>query len=29
MPEGIEEGILKGIYKVETKEAKNDYKLNF
>ncbi|QDF28862.1 pyruvate dehydrogenase (acetyl-transferring), homodimeric type [Halarcobacter anaerophilus] len=27
MPEGIEEGILKGIYKVETKEAKNDYKV--
>ncbi|WP_044414962.1 pyruvate dehydrogenase (acetyl-transferring), homodimeric type [Halarcobacter anaerophilus] len=27
MSEGIEEGILKGIYKVETKEAKNDYKV--
>lgn len=27
MPEGIEEGILKGIYKLETTEAKNDFKV--
>jgi len=27
MPEGVEEGILKGIYKFKTYEAKNDYKV--
>ncbi len=27
MPEGAEEGILKGIYKLKTYEAKNDYKV--
>ncbi len=27
MPEGAEEGIIKGIYKVKTFEAKNDYKV--
>jgi len=27
MPEGVEEGIIKGIYKVKTFEAKNDYKV--
>ena len=27
MPEGVEEGILKGIYKFKTVEAKNDYKV--
>jgi len=27
MPEGVEEGILKGIYKYKTVEAKNDYKV--
>ena len=27
MPEGSEEGIIKGIYKVKTFEAKNDYKV--
>jgi pyruvate dehydrogenase E1 component len=27
MPEGVEEGILKGIYKLKSYEAKNDYKV--
>ena len=27
MPEGVEEGILKGIYKLDTVEAANDYKV--
>jgi pyruvate dehydrogenase E1 component len=27
MPEGVEEGILKGIYKYKTVEAKNDFKV--